>query len=712
MIYLNKYTPDFDWKTLDDIVFNSEVEYDVYKKKNILQLPISFDIETHSFRVDLDGNIIQPAETKEYKEARKCANMYIWQMAFRTYTIYGRTWYDFLEFIYTFAERYLYSNDVHAIIYVHNLAYEFQFIYTFFQWKEIMARKERKPMSAETDINIIFKCSYILSGYSLATVAKNLQSVKITKGKDFDYTIPRNSETELTPEELSYCENDVLIVTYYIQEEIERNGGIIKIPLTQTGYVRNLVKSNCYPRNDRGCCIQMSSLMKELKIIEGIYPQLKQSFAGGFTHANAYYVGDVLYNVQSYDIASSYPTVMVAETFPMSQARFINSVSLETYLKLIENFHVISDITFFNIHARPNIPDHVLSYHKSLYMVDYKDIQLDNGRLVYCTSEITYSLTEVDYKYICQFYEWDKVEIECVQIYQRAYLPKPFVGTILELYNAKTKLKGVPGKEKEYLHAKEQTNSMYGMTVTDIAADDIHFDPKTVEKWYKVHNNKNEQIEKYNKRRQPYLYYPWGIYVTSYARRNILSAVLECGIDYIYSDTDSVKILHGERHAEFFQRYNENIQKKLELALTARGFDLDLLRPKTVKGVEKPLGVFELDGNYTRFKTLGAKRYIYEEDGELHTTIAGVSKDKGAKFLSMSKNPFNAFRFNMVFPPEYSGKLTHFYNDEPTFARITDFQGHTVEETIYSCVSLEASEFKMNITDDYKTFLKENFTYK
>ena len=33
------------------------------------------------------------------------------------------------------------------------------------------------------------------------------------------------------------------------------------------------------------------------------------------------------------------------------------------------------------------------------------------------------------------------------------------------------------------------------------------------------------------------------------------------------------------------------------------------------------------EGKYTRFKTLGAKRYLYEEDGELYLTVAGLSKE-------------------------------------------------------------------------------------
>ena len=50
-------------------------------------------------------------------------------------------------------------------------------------------------------------------------------------------------------------------------------------------------------------------------------------------------------------------------------------------------------------------------------------------------------------------------------------------------------------------------------------------------------------------------------------------------------------------------------------------FDLELLAPVTKKGVEKIIGIWDLDGHYKRFKTLGAKRYLYQtDDDKLHLT--------------------------------------------------------------------------------------------
>ena len=50
----------------------------------------------------------------------------------------------------------------------------------------------------------------------------------------------------------------------------------------------------------------------------------------------------------------------------------------------------------------------------------------------------------------------------------------------------------------------------------------------------------------------------------------------------------------------------------------------NLLSPKTVKGEIKPLGVWDFEGYYTRFKTLGAKRYLVEEDDNLYLTVEKI----------------------------------------------------------------------------------------
>ena len=178
---------------------------DIIKSKDKIyyNLAMSFDIETSSFYEDKNGVIYTNDDYRKLKntvKAEKKAIMYIWQFAIEENVIIGRTWNDFLYFckkLYDFLnlkERYI-------VVYVHNLSYEFQFICKWFNWIDIFADSERKPIKATTDTHFIFKCSYRLSGYSLEVLANNLKSHNIKKMVgDLDYNLIRNSKTPISKE--------------------------------------------------------------------------------------------------------------------------------------------------------------------------------------------------------------------------------------------------------------------------------------------------------------------------------------------------------------------------------------------------------------------------------------------------------------------------------------------------------------------------------
>ena len=182
-------------------------------------IPMSFDIETTSFYEDKNGVVYTNEQFEQLKKpvkASKKAIMYIWQFAIENNVIYGRTWIDFIYFCRQLY-NYLNLEKYFIVVYVHNLSYEFQFICKRFKWLDIFADSERKPIKATAENHFIFKCSYRLSGYSLAVLSNNLQYHKIKKlVGDLDYTLLRNSATPLSEQELEYCFNDVLIVTAYI----------------------------------------------------------------------------------------------------------------------------------------------------------------------------------------------------------------------------------------------------------------------------------------------------------------------------------------------------------------------------------------------------------------------------------------------------------------------------------------------------------------
>lgn len=665
---------------------------DIIKSKDKIyyNLAMSFDIETSSFYEDKNGVIYTNDDYRKLKntvKADKKAIMYIWQFAIEDNVIIGRTWNDFLYFckkLYDFLnlkERYI-------VVYVHNLSYEFQFICKWFNWVDIFADSERKPIKAMTDSHFIFKCSYRLSGYSLEVLANNLKSHNIKKMVgDLDYNLIRNSKTPISKEELKYCENDVLIVTSYIDEQINEFGNIEKIPLTQTGKVRRYVRKQCFQNKE------YRYFIKELTIEKPEYMLLKNAFMGGFTHCNAMYTNKICQNVTSYDFTSSYPTVLISEKYPMSKGKEVYITTETELLNLIKNYCVLVDLQFTNIKTS-FMYEQIISYSKCR---NVKNPLINNGRIVQADT-LTISCTDIDFLNIKDFYKWDNMKIGLCYIYKKDYLPKEFIKTILHLYKSKTELKGVDGKEVEYLHSKELLNSLYGMCVTSIVHDTVNFNGA---EWTTENGNLDEELKNYNTDKNRFLFYQWGVWCTAYARNNLYTGIKECKDDYIYSDTDSIKIFNADKHQKYFEEYNKWIVQKLEKCLNYHKIPLDYISPKTIKGESKTLGIWDFDGFYTDFKTLGAKRYIYRKDNKLSITVCGLSKKSGKEFIENQQKPFLFFNDGMFVDCEHTGKMTHTYIDREIENIITDYLGNQAYYHEKSFIHLEKTDYLLSLSDMY-----------
>ncbi|MCS5736697.1 hypothetical protein, partial [Herbiconiux daphne] len=303
-------------------------------------------------------------------------------------------------------------------------------------------------------------------------------------------------------------------------------------------------------------------------------------------------------------------------------------------------------------------------------------------------------------------YEWDSIGVSDVIGFKKAYLPRAFVESVLEFYEGKTTLKGVEGQEVNYALKKEMANSCYGMTVTDIVKDNHTY----IDEWGFEQVDPSEALEKYNGKRNRTTFYAWGIWVTAYARRNLWSAILNLGNDYIYSDTDSVKFTNADTHKEYFDYYNNWIVDKIENALAHNTIDPSRATPKNIYGDDKPLGVWDYEGTYTRFKTLGAKRYMVEKDGKLEITIAGLPKKNGVKYLEMVSGgdnlaAFELFDDDLYVPAEYAGKLTHRYVDDEMEFDFIDYNGVKAHIFTASGVHLSQQPYNMSVSAVFLKFI-------
>lgn len=665
-----------DWLVRD----NKRVEY--------YNVPAGFDIEVSSF---YQG---------EKKPENKRGIMYIWQFGIFNLVTTGRTWKEF-EVLISMVQKILSLNENRRlVVYVHNLPYEFQFIRKHFDWDEVFILTERKPVYATTG-GIEFRCSLKLAGgKALANVAKDLQKYKVEKAVgNLDYEQIRTPLTPLTEKELLYCENDIRVILCYIQEKIEQDGDITKIPLTNTGYVRNYCRKECYSRWK-----PYRKVMESLTLEADEYSQLKRAFQGGFTHANAHHVGKVLDKVGSHDFTSSYPAVMVLEKFPMAKAEYIsNGINESELMELLITRCCLFDIEIWGLMPKL-FQEHPISRYKCPVC---ENAIVDNGRIVMAEHIIT-TITEQDFFVYTEFYTWDRIEIKNLRTYQKNYLPKNFVQSVLNLYEKKTVLKDVEGEEVNYMISKNMINAAYGMMVTDPIRDELTYSDNT---FYTIPKNIAEGIDKYNTNIRRFLFYPWGVWVTAYARANLFSGIIEMGDDYIYSDTDSIKSMNTERHEDYFNSYNAQILDKIELASQYHNLNKSLFAPYTKKGKQKIIGVWDDEGVYDKFKTLGAKRYltmkgVQSTEPKYMITLAGSNKKKTMEYLVGTGDPFGKFTDGLSIPPENSGRLILSYIDNETTGTVVDMFGVPYEYHELSSIHMEKSEYNLSMSEEFVRYLE------
>lgn len=635
--------------------------------------------------------------------------MYLWAFGINGSAVYGRTWPEFMELCSQLSDILSLSDTKRLIVFVHNLAYEFQFFRKWLEWESVFSLDERKPLKALTTLGIEFRCSYRLSGYSLAKLGDELTRYKVHKlSGALDYSLLRHSKTPLTEAELAYMKNDVLVVMAYIQERIGQDGNIAKIPLTKTGYVRDYCRNECLYKGNKhhrqtAATRRYREMIKGLTLDAELYAQLKRAFMGGFTHASAFYSGKLLKDVSSIDFTSSYPAVMVAKHYPMSKAEVYHPKSWKDFLRNLDLYCCLFDIEFTGLCAK-DFTDHPISKSKCSGLLNAQE---DNGRIVRADRLIT-TITEQDFFIYQDFYTWDDCRIANFKRFKKGYLPTSFVKAILKLYADKTELKGVEGKETEYLIAKGMINACYGMAVTDIVRAEIEYD--NADGWNIAEADAAQQLDKYNKNPRRFLYYPWGIWVTAHARRALFTGIKEFSGDYVYADTDSIKCLNFEKHTNYIKAYNAGIIAELEKACCVHGLPADAIRPKTIKGIEKPLGVWDYEGKSDLFKTLGAKRYMQFKEGQLSLTVSGVNKKTAIPYLLNKHGTpaavFDAFNDGLYIPPEATGKNTHIYIDDPMDGLLTDYLGNTAEYHELSGIHLEAADYTLSLSKLYIDYLR------
>ena len=632
-----------------------------YRYKDVI---CAFDIET-SRLPDIEQSI-----------------MYVWMFHIHTpvnITVMGRTWAELLTFWQQLHSE-LGENE-RLCIFVHNLSYEFQFLRAVHEWEpsEVFAVSSRRVLKATMDnLNFEFRCSYLHSNMSLAEYTKKMGAEhKKLSGEEFDYTKIRYPWTPLTDQEIAYCVHDVLGLCEALTIEMQADGdSLYTFPLTSTGYVRRDAK-HAMRRAPVGFVKQ------QLPDYE-IYKMCREAFRGGDTHANRYYAGRILHNVKSADRSSSYPDVVCNCLFPVSPFFRVGSCDFEELVHLMDvrKKALLLRVSITKIRLTDEFWGCPYISRDKCRRIDRG--AFDNGRVL-TADYLEITITDVDLRIIMQQYSWDDLCATDVAYARYGKLPDSLVQLTIEYYRKKTALKNVAGQEIYYMKSKNKLNSIYGMMAQDPVKQNIIFLNGL---WSEANDDPAELLDKYNSK--AFLCYQWGCWVTAWARFRLQEGIRLAGDNFVYADTDSVKYL-GEID---WEAYNS---ERIADSKRSGAYATD------PQGVTHYMGVYEPDGVYAEFSTLGAKKYAYREKsgGPTKVTIAGVTKAKGGKELD-KHGGLEAFKPGFIF--REAGGTEILYNDAPEITSI-EREGHKLH--IYPNAVIRDSTYQLGITAEYMALLEK-----
>lgn len=651
------------------------------KRRRYYNLISTFDIETTS--------IIFPKDVRERNDKIKNYGfMYVWQFCIEGIVCIGRTWEEYTEFIHGLCTA-LGDSKARLICYVHNLAFEFQFMRNFFSVSEVFAKSERNVIKCVMDGEVEYRCSYALTNMGLAKLTQKTKGVihKKMDGQDFDYTIRRYPDTPLTDEEYWYCVCDVLGLYEALKSFLE-DDTLITIPLTSTGFVRREYMEAC--RNDE----EHMNMFNECRLTPRLYELCKEASRGAISGSNSIFTNTnvelsgydrIIENVKSKDIKSSYPYQMLTKYFPQTGFSLAwCKYSDEKFRKWLDKYCCLITWECKNLRIKNWM---AIPYISKAKCRAAEGCQTGNGK-VYSAKHIGMTCTEIDFKIIESLYDFDKDSVIIHEIYTagRDLLSKPFRSHLSKMFQFKTDLED--GDEYAYNKYKNKINSSFGMMLTDITNPEIDYIADSTEPWVKKQIlDIKKSLAKYYTGKKSFLTYQHGVWVLAHARDELVDGMNIVGTDIVQVDTDSVK--HVEDYDEDFKAYNQKIIEE------ADKFDVE---PYSYKNGEKHyLGVWEDDGFYKRFATLGAKKYAYDNGDGVHITVAGLNKKTGGEWLTKNGG-IKKFKAGTVIPPPHSGRTCSYYNDEVSvMTRFID--GH---EVVYgSNIAVENIAYTFGMTSEW-----------
>lgn len=333
---------------------------------------------------------------------------------------------------------------------------------------------------------------------SIANMAKSL-GLPMTKG-DIDYTAKRRKGYHPTRNEWSYLRRDVLILKAGL--EFTQEAGFKKMTIASS--VLSIIKKD-YVEDFKTTFPQLSDYNNKLAYM---------AYRGGFSYVNPRHQLKEVHDIHVYDINSGYPWAMRYALLPYGEP-----INYEGDANYNEATHVA--IKRVRLSATLKAGDH---YVPTIQIKGVKGINPREYQRVIYEQELV--LTDVDIRLMLANYDVIRFDIIETLVFKAKV---GLLGDFIDEYTAMKIKASEEGNKGKRMEAKLSMNSSYGKfgskseQITDIPVfvnDVLTFEHRT----------------EYS---QP-VYVPYAAFVTAYVRETTITAAMHAGVQYVYSDTDSV----------------------------------------------------------------------------------------------------------------------------------------------------------------------------
>lgn len=468
--------------------------------------------------------------------------------------------------IYTSISSFLNSFKENSKLYFHNLKFDGSYIIVHllksgYKWtSERLNNNEFKTSIDEYGVfysiefmrkskRIKIYDSYKLLPFSLKKVAETFK-LNTLKG-EIDYTIYRPENIyEPTKEEIEYIKNDCYIMREGLRFFEEKNLTRITIASNALTDFKSTLKHDFvafFPKLD----IQLDA-------------KLRKYYKGGFCYAVDYHAGNIIENVDVYDVNSLYPYVMYSYDYPMGNPRYFKGKYTGENLFLQ---HIRCEFSI----KEGYLP--TIQIKNSSRFAENVYLKSSEGEIV------DLYLPEKDLELFLRHYNHFNLEyIDGYEFLRYTNLFKTYVDKWKKVKENST------GGLREL--AKLMLNSLYGKFATNPVR--INKMPYLVDGALK--------FEKLPPQKTSPIYTPISIFVTSYARYETITSaqIFYKEKRLLYCDTDSIHCIKGDTH--------------------------------NLKIDDKKLGYWKLEKHFDKVKYLHQKCYFGTNGDKKIYAIAGLPK--------------------------------------------------------------------------------------